>query len=429
MTRQPQIVLGVSGSIAAYKAAELTRLLMKDGCSVRVVMTRAAAQFVSPLTFQVLSGHPVLVHLFAEAPGVESWAPEERTGAGIAAPAFTDPGVEHIDVVKDADLVVVAPATAHLLARAAHGLGDDPLTTVLLAAGMNVLFAPAMNHRMWRHPATQANVALLRQRGCAFVEPGAGYQACREEGVGRLAEPEEILAAVRARLSARGAPSAGTGGTARDLAGVRLVVTAGRTEEPVDPVRVLTNRSSGRMGVAIAEEARDRGAEVTLVAGVMSVPAPEGVRVIAATTAEAMHAEVMAHVETADVLVMAAAVADFRPRRPAARKIKKGDGLSAIELEPTVDILKAVSARRRPGQMLIGFALETNDGLAGATDKLEAKGLDLVVLNNPLDPGSEFGGDTNRVTLVTPGAPPLELPLLSKRDVARLLLDRVRDRS
>lgn len=432
MTRQPQIVLGVSGSIAAYKAAELTRLLLKNGCVVRVVMTRAAAQFVSPLTFQVLSGNRVLVNLFDGDPGVTSWAPEERQGSG-AGPAFTDEGVEHIDVVKEADLVVVAPATADLLARAAHGLGDDALTTVLLAAGTNVLFAPAMNHRMWSHPATQANVALLRQRGYGFVEPGAGYQACREEGVGRLAEPAEILAAVQLRLAARtaarpGAASPGkVAGGERNLEGVSIIVTAGRTEEPVDPVRVLTNRSSGRMGVAIAEEARDRGADVTLVAGVMSVPAPDGVRVISATTAEAMHAEVLTRMATADILIMAAAVADFRPRRPAATKIKKRDGLSAIELEPTVDILKAVSARRRPGQMLIGFALETHDGLAGAADKLKSKGLDLIVLNNPLDPGSEFGGPSNRVVLLTPGGAPLELPLLSKHDVARVLLDHVRD--
>lgn len=420
MTRQarqapPTIVLGVSGSIAAYKAAELTRLLIKDGCRVRVVMTRAATQFISPLTLQVLSGNKVMVHLFEGDAGVESWSSEDANPD--AGPAFTDEGVEHIDVVKEADLVVVAPATADLLAKAAHGLGDDALSTVLLAAGTNVLFAPAMNHRMWNHPATRANVDLLRRRGCRFVEPGLGYQACREEGVGRLADPAEILAAIRAEL-ARSA----------DLRGLRIVVTSGRTEEPVDPVRVLTNRSSGRMGVALAEEARDRGAIVTLVAGVLSVPAPPGVRVIAATTAEAMHAEVLAQMEDADVLVMAAAVADFRPARPATRKIKKGDGLSAIELEPTVDILKAVAAVRRPGQLLVGFALETNDGLAGAMAKLTGKGLDLLALNNPLDAGSEFGGATNRVTLLRPGQAPEELPLLSKREVARVMLDHVRDR-
>lgn len=428
MTRQARstpatIVLGVSGSIAAYKAAELTRLLVKDGCRVRVVMTRAATHFISPLTLQVLSGQKVMVHLFEgdAAGGVESWAPEDV--APESGPAFTDEGVEHIDVVKEADLVVVAPATADLLAKAAHGLGDDALSTVLLAAGTNVLFAPAMNHRMWNHPATRANVELLRRRGCRFVEPGLGYQACREEGVGRLAEPTEILAAIRAELL-----RAATPGPEADLAGVRIVVTAGRTEEPVDPVRVLTNRSSGRMGVALVEEARDRGADVTLVAGVLAVPPPSGVRVISATTAEAMHAEVLARMEDADVLVMAAAVADFRPARPATRKIKKGDGLSAIELEPTVDILKAVSVVRRPGQLLVGFALETNDGLAGALAKLTGKGLDLLALNNPLDPGSEFGGETNRVTLLRPDREPEELPLLSKREVARVMLDQVRDR-
>jgi phosphopantothenoylcysteine decarboxylase/phosphopantothenate--cysteine ligase len=432
VTDRPRILLGVSGGIAAYKAAELVRLLVKDGCDVRVVMTRAATQFVTPLTLQILSGHPVLVHLFeGDGAGVETWAGDDVPGvasggvAGVPASAagaqardYALPGasgIEHIDIVKEADVVVVAPATADLLAKAAHGIADDALTTVLLVAGPDVLFAPAMNHRMWTHPATRAAVALLVDRGAEIVEPGAGYQACGETGVGRLADPAEIHATVRARLARR-----------RDLAGMTVLITAGRTEEPVDPVRVLTNRSSGRMGVALAEEARDRGAEVVLVAGVLSVAEPSGVRVVSAPTAEAMRRAVLAEAAKADIVIGAAAVADFRPAKPATQKIKRSAGVNSIPLEPTVDILKAAAAKRRPGQLFVGFALETNDELAGARRKLAEKGVDFVVLNNPTQPGSAFGGATNEVTILDRSGRAEALPLQSKRDVARALFDRIR---
>jgi phosphopantothenoylcysteine decarboxylase/phosphopantothenate--cysteine ligase len=426
VTDRPRILLGVSGGIAAYKAAELVRLLVKDGCDVRVVMTRAATQFVTPLTLQILSGHPVLVHLFeGDGAGVQTWAGDDVPDGGAAAARAAGAqardyalagasGIEHIDVVKEADVVVVAPATADLLAKAAHGIADDALTTVLLAAGPAVLFAPAMNHRMWNHPATQAAVATLVARGARIVEPGAGYQACGETGVGRLADPAEIHAAIRARLARR-----------RDLTGKTVLLTAGRTEEPVDPVRVLTNRSSGRMGVALAEEARDRGASVVLVAGVLSVAEPTGVRIVSAVTAEAMRRAVLAEAAKADIVIGAAAVADFRPVKPAAQKLKRSAGVGSIVLEPTVDILKAAAAKRRPGQLFVGFALETTDELAGARRKLAEKGVDVVVLNNPTKPGSAFGGATNEVTILDRSGRAEALPLQSKRDVARALFDRL----
>ncbi|MDZ4804799.1 MAG: bifunctional phosphopantothenoylcysteine decarboxylase/phosphopantothenate--cysteine ligase CoaBC [Candidatus Eisenbacteria bacterium] len=411
MSAEPRIVLGVSGGIAAYKSAELVRLLVKDGMDVRVVMSRAATRFVTPLTLGTLSGHPVLVHLFESdaAPGMrpdgapDSWAPDE-----IA------PGIEHIDIIKDADLVVVAPATADLLAKVAHGLADDALTTVLLAAGPRVFLAPAMNHRMWNHPATQANLALLRSRGAVIIEPGAGYQACGETGVGRMAEPTEIHESLRAGLIRR-----------NDLAGRTVVLTAGRTEEPIDPVRVLTNRSSGRMGVALAEEARDRGARVVMVSGVLSVEPPAGVSIVSATTALAMRGAVLDAMKDADILVAAAAVADFRPMNPATDKIKRTGGLDAIELEPTIDILKEAAGRRQKGQIMVGFALETSSELESARKKLADKGVDLIVLNNPTRSGSEFGGDTNEVTLIAAGGATEKLPLQSKRQVARAIFDRV----
>jgi phosphopantothenoylcysteine decarboxylase/phosphopantothenate--cysteine ligase len=410
---KPRIVLGVSGGIAAYKSAELVRLLIKDGMDVRVVMSRAATRFVTPLTLGTLSGHPVLVHLFESDAVPGTWAPDEIAPGGVA-PGGVDSGIEHIDIIKEADLVVVAPATADLLAKAAHGLGDDALTTVLLAAGPRVHFAPAMNHRMWYHPATQANLSTIRARGGVIIEPGAGYQACGETGVGRMAEPAEIHAAIRSALS-----------RANDLAGRTVVITAGRTEEPIDPVRVLTNRSSGRMGVALAEEARDRGARVVLVSGVMSVEAPAGVEVVTAPTALAMRAAVRAAMAGADILVAAAAVADFRPSHPAADKIKRAGGMDSIALEPTVDILKEAAQARKNGQLFVGFALETNGGLDAARKKLLEKGVDWVVFNNPTRPGSGFGGDTNEVTLLDSAGATEPLPLQSKRAVAGAIFDRV----
>ena len=398
-----KIVLGVTGGIASYKAAELLRLFQQEGADVRVVMTAAATRFVAPLTFRTLSGHPVLTSLFA--------------GEDPVAGHEDESGVEHIELVKNADLVVVAPATANSLAKAAWGMADNALSTVVLAAGNEVLWAPAMNHRMWKNPVTQDNVTRLQRLGHQFVEPEEGWMACREHGPGRMAEPVTILQRVTELI-----------GHPQDLAGTRVLVTAGRTEEALDPVRILTNRSSGRMGVALAAEALSRGAEVTLVAGPMDVPPPEGVRVERIFTAEEM-AQVTARLfPECDVLVMAAAVGDFRPRSPAVQKMHREKGLIQVDLEPNPDILQNLSRKRREDQVLVGFALETENPVKAGREKLKRKGVDLIVVNNPNQPGAAIGGETNVVTLLEPGRAARRLPVLPKREVAQRILDWVATR-
>ncbi len=412
-----RLVLGVSGGIAAYKAVELLRLLAKrpdEGGAgaeeVRVVMTRAATEFVQPLTFQTLSGFPV---------GTTLW---DLTAEGE---------IGHIALARRADLVVVAPATADLIGRYAAGLADDLLTTLLLATTAPVLLAPAMNPRMYAHPAVAANLATLRARGVAVVEPDEGPLASRAEadtaGPGRMAEPAAIVEAVFDRL------------VPKDLAGLRLLVTAGPTREPLDPVRFLSNRSSGRMGVAVARAARRRGAEVTLVAGPLEVPPPSGVELVPVETAAEMAAAVLAKAEGVSAVVMAAAVADYRPSSVAPRKLKKGagDGGLTLELARTVDILAELARRRRErraagvrsgdgGPVLVGFAAETDDLLAHAREKLEAKGIDLIVANDVTAPGSGFGTETNAVVLVGADGSAEPLPLARKAEVADAILDRVR---
>lgn len=393
-----RVLLAVSGGIAAYKTPELVRALVREGATVRCVLTAAAARFVAPLALQTVSGHAVRSDLFDA----------EQEGA-----------IDHIALADETDLVVVAPATANLLAKLAHGLADDLVSTLLLATRAPLLVAPAMNVNMWRHPATQANVERLRGRGVRFVGPEAGPLACGWEGEGRMAEPDAIAAEAASLLAPK------------PLAGERFVVTAGGTREPIDPVRVVANRSSGKMGYAIAAEAARRGGEVVLVSGPSALPAPPGVRVTAVETALEMRDAVRAALPGCTVFVGAAAVADFRPVAAAADKIKKealGEARLVIELERTPDILLEVgeqSAREGGRRLVIGFAAESRDLLAAARAKLGRKRCDLIVANDVTRAGAGFDADTNAVSFVWPGGDVEELPLLPKREVAERLLDRV----
>lgn len=390
------IVLGVTGGIAAYKVADLTSRLVKAGASVDVIMTEAAIKFVGPITFQALTHHPVITEMFA---------------------LLQETEIGHVSLGKRADLMIIAPATANTLAKLAHGLADNMLTATALACRGAILLAPAMETGMWRNPATQANVALLRERGMHIVGPGVGRLASGASGAGRMAEPVEILGAAR-RLLGREGP----------LAGRSVVVTAGGTREPVDPVRFVSNRSSGKMGYALAVAARDRGAEVTLIHGPTALPAPYGVRDVSLETALQMRDSVLEDASTADVLLMAAAVADYRPVTAADQKIKKGEDNLTVELIRNPDILLEVARRRetngRP-RVVVGFAAETEDLLANAREKLTRKRLDLIVANDVSAGDSGFAVDTNRVTLLDAAGEITPLPLLSKDEVAETVLDRV----
>jgi phosphopantothenoylcysteine decarboxylase/phosphopantothenate--cysteine ligase len=395
------VVVGVSGGIAAYKACELVRALKTRGAAVIVVMTPAAAEFVTALTFQTLSGNPVVRDLWGDqAPKFE--LPD-------AARASVRGKVEHVDVAEAADAIVIAPATADLIARLVHGEAPDALTSVALASRAPLVVCPAMDVEMWRNAATRDNVRVLRQRGATVVEPESGPLASGLTGPGRLAAIETIVAAVERAVVKRAS-----------MSGLSVVVGAGRTEEPLDPVRVLTNRSSGRMGVALAEAARDRGARVTLVAGPMSVDLPAGVETVAVGTAAEMEAAMTRAAADADVVLMAAAVADYRPARLAREKIRRTSDPLTVTLEPNPDILARLGAKRSAGQVLVGFALETTGGVARARRKRAEKGVDLIVLNAPRE---ALGRDTNQVTLVE-AKTVTRLPRLSKREVAEHILDR-----
>ncbi len=388
---QQTIVVGVTGGIGAYKACELVRDLMRRGFRVKVVMTEAATRFVTPLTFRTLTGEPVATSLWAD-------EPESK--------------VHHISLAEEADVVVLAPCTANVIAKLAHGRADDMLTTTVLAAEAPVVVAPAMNTHMWRKDITQGNVSALRARGFVFVEPGTGALACGDVGEGRLAEPAAIAEAAEAEAR-----------RARDLAGVHVLVTAGPTHEPLDPVRFIGNRSSGKTGFAIAEEAARRGARVSLVTGPVSLPDPFGVEVVRVTTALQMRLAALARFEAADVVIASAAVADFRPATFASGKIKKSDAPDAVELVRNPDILAELGEANAGRAVMVGFAAETTDVVAYAREKLEAKHLDLVVAN---DVSGELGFETdeNRVVFVSAeGAE--ELPVLDKRVIARSLMDRV----
>ena len=387
-----RIVLGITGGIASYKAAWLARLLTKAGAEVDVVMTAAAREFVGPITFEALTGRPVHTDLIA---------------AGKA--------LDHIALARAAHAIVVAPATADFMARAAHGRADDLLAACLLAGDAPVLIVPAMNDRMWAHRQTARNADHLRELGYHLLEPVVGALAAGEgSGEGRMPEPETIFAHVGRLLDGDGL-----------LRGRRVVVTAGPTREPIDPVRFLSNHSTGKMGVAVAAAAWRRGADVTLIAGPLAVPPPVGCTVIPIETAADLLAAVTTHMPGADVLVMAAAPADFRPADVAPQKIKKGSALAAIPLTPTEDILLATRSIRPPRTIVVGFALETEAALSGGRSKLERKALDMVVVNDATEPGAGFGTDTNRVSLLVGHAEPEELPLLDKSDVADAILDRI----
>ena len=387
-----RIVLGVTGGIASYKTGWLARLLTGAGAEVDVVMTRAATEFVGPVTFEALTGRPVHTDLFE--PG--------RT-------------LDHIALAKAAHAIVVAPATADFLARVAHGFADDLLSACLLATEAPVLLVPAMNDRMWANRQTQENVKHLREHGYHVLDPDEGPLAAGEgSGPGRMPEPETIMGYAGRLLEPNGA-----------LRGRRVVVTAGPTREPVDPVRFLSNRSTGKMGVAIATAAWRRGAEVTLVAGPLEVGVPRGVEVRRVETTTEMAEAVRSALRDAHALVMAAAPADFSAAEPATKKIKKKDRPDAIALAPAPDILKATRDARRPGAVIVGFALETGDAVDGGREKLAAKDLDLVVVNDAEDPKAGFAVDTNRVTILHRDGRSEALGVMLKSELADSILDRV----
>lgn len=391
------IVLGVTGSIAAYKTVELARRLTQAGATVQVVMSRSATEFVRPLTFQALTYRPVEVEMFQI---------QDDRAAG------------HVAMGRQADVVVIAPATAHVLARLANGFSDDLIATTVLATDAPIVLAPAMETHMWQNAATQANVATLRSRGARIVEPESGPLASGDVGPGRLASLERIEAAIAEAL---------TGSQA--LAGRRVIVTAGPTVEPIDPVRFVSNRSSGKMGYAIATAAADAGAEVFLVSGPTALQAPAGTQLVPIETAEQLRDAVLGLLPNADAVIMAAAVADYRPIETREHKIKKRDAGKELNLRMTEnpDILKAIVAARRPGAIVIGFKAETGDATAEAGRMLREKKLDLVVANDVSDPGSTFGSDTDRVTFVS--AEGVEaLPLLAKTEVARRLVAKLAER-
>jgi len=396
------ITLGVTGSIAAYKAAEVASLLNKAGADVHVIMTATAQKFVAPATFAALTGNPVHTQLFAGAGG-----PDGADNPGVAGGLFP-----HIELAR-AHLIVVAPATANILAKAAHGLADDLLSATLLAAPGPVLFCPAMNVHMYQNPATQANLAALKKSGRHVLEPGTGALACGETGAGRLPEPREIVAEIVRLL----------GGPARDLQGLAVLVTAGGTREPIDPVRFISNRSSGKMGYALAAAAAARGADVTLVTAPTALAAPGGVRAVLVETAQQMREAVQEHFPRADIVIKAAAVADYRPARPAERKIKKEGETLIIELVKNPDILAELGRLKKPGQVLVGFAAETENLLANARRKLTEKNVDLLVANDVTRPGAGFGADTNLVKLIYRDGRVEDLPLLKKTELAHRILD------
>jgi phosphopantothenoylcysteine decarboxylase / phosphopantothenate---cysteine ligase len=388
-----RLLLGVSGGIAAYKAVELVRLATEAGHAVRVVQTPTSLRFVGRATFEGVTGAPVLV---------DEFEPDPARGAFPGEPAPDHDPISHLEIVRRCDALCVAPASANTLAKLAHGIADNLLTSAALASTAPLVVAPAMNDRMWEHPATRANVAVLRQRGAKVVPPARGRLASKGEwGAGRLAEPSDILATVEKAVRA-GPPF---GFAPRSLDGLRVLVTAGGTREPLDSVRYVGNRSSGRMGLALAEEAARRGAEVTLIAANVALRPPERVRTLEVATAAELERAAREEFSGIDVLLMAAAVADFRPRAPETAKIAKAgrEGLT-LELEPTADVLGALSAARRPGQTLVGFAAEHGEGaLARAREKLDRKRVDAVVVNDVSREDVGFDAEENEVTIVTAG--------------------------
>ena len=394
-----KVALGISGGIAAYKAAEVLRGLQTAGCIVRVAMTKRACEFVQPLTFRALSGAHVIV---------DDYAPDNP-----------DP-IAHITFSQSVDLLLIAPATANIIAKFANGIADDFLTSTYLASSAPVLIAPAMNTTMWHHPATRRNLETLRADGVYIIDPDEGEMACGTVGPGRLSQPEKIVAAALELLHG------GVNGRANDLTGEHLLITVGATREAIDPVRFLSNKSSGRMGFAVADAAANREARVTVIAGATTAPPPASVSLIRAYSAEEMREAVMSHLSQASIFIGAAAVADYRPVARAPQKIKKTSGSLSLELEPTADILKQVSAARHEGLLVMGFAAETENVLANTREKLTRKNLDAVVANDVTRDGAGFDTTTNEVTILTRDTQtPIHVPLIAKTNVADLILDEV----
>lgn len=389
LLKDKRIVLGVTGSIACYKAADLASKLTQEGALVDTVMTRSATEFISPLTFTSLTHRPTITDMFAQ---------------------DSPQAIQHVFLAREADILVIAPATAHVIARLAHGLADDFLTTTALATKAPILVAPAMDVNMYQNVATRDNVEILKKRGFTFAGPAMGRMASGETGLGRMVEVPELIEHISLVLGRTG-----------DLAGRRVVVTAGGTQEPIDPVRVVTNRSSGKMGYALACAARDRGASVTLVTAPTSLAAPVGVEVVQVMTAAQMRDAVLDAVKDCDVLVMAAAVADYTPMETSAQKVKKGAGKWTLEMVKTPDIL----SEAKGGFIKVGFAAETHDLIANAKEKLTRKGLHLIAANDVTDPAGGFSSEGNRVTLIDADGNQEELPLMSKYDVAHHILGRV----
>ena len=388
-----KVIVGVTGGIAAYKAAELVRLLAKEGAVTRVAMTHHATKFITPLTLETLSGNRVIADM---------WSPE------------THP-LDHITWGQDSDLIIIAPATANFIGKMAHGIGDDFLSTLVIAATARVLVCPSMNSRMYLHPAVQENLRILKARGCAIMEPEAGELACRTEGPGRLPEPEDIVEEARMLLSKQ------------DLSGLRILVTAGATLEPLDPVRYMSNRSSGKMGYALARAARMRGAKVTLVSGPTALKPPRDVALSRVKTAEEMRRTVLADCGQYDVIIKAAAVLDWRPKETSEHKIKKGRGVQTLELVENPDILAELGCMQGNSRcLLVGFAAETQDFIANAKEKLKKKNLDLIVVNDVSREDAGFEADTNAVKIVYRDGHMEDLPLMPKQEVADQLLDRIK---
>jgi len=392
MLKGKEIVLGVTGGIAAYKAAEFVRLLAKKEANVHVVMTRSAQEFITPLTFQTLSGNAVVTDLFA---------------------LIEDEKIGHIALADLAELIVILPATANIIGKIANGIADDFLSTMVMASKAPVLFVPSMNVNMWENKALQKNVQTLLERGYHFVEPGEGELACHWYGKGRLAELDEVVERIEDLLSQK------------DLRGEKILITGGPTQEPIDPVRFITNRSSGKMGYALAKMARRRGAEVILVTGPTSLPIPrKDIDLVSVRTAEEMREAVLTHMEGTTVVIKAAAVSDYRPKTTSKKKLKKADPYTSLELERTRDILGEIG-RKKGDRILIGFAAETEDLIGNAKKKLKEKNLDFIVVNDVTQTGAGFGADTNQVKIIYPSGKVKNLPLMSKEEVSQYILDDV----
>ena len=392
MLKGREIILGVTGGIAAYKAAEFVRLLVKQEARVRVVMTRNGQEFITPLTFQTLSGNPVVTDPFAFI---------EETQIG------------HIALADLAELIVIVPATANIIGKIANGIADDFLTTMVMASKAPVLFVPSMNVNMWENRALQNNIQALMERGYHLIEPGEGELACHWYGKGRLAELSEVLERAEDILSPK------------DLKGERILVTAGPTQESIDPVRFITNHSSGKMGYALAKMARRRGAEVILVTGPTSLPIPRSdIKLISVKTAEEMRKAVFAHLKDCSVVIKAAAVSDYRPKEISRMKLKKTSSNTSLELERTRDILGEIG-KKKGKRILVGFAAETEDLISNARKKLKEKNLDLIVVNDVMKPGAGFASETNQVKFLYPSGETKDLPLMSKEEVSQFILDEV----